>query len=178
VGVDTLHLRPGDSPVGDVNWDDARLYTAWLKRITGKDYRLLTGAEWEYAARAGTKTAYWWGDDIGKGNADCYDCGRNYNYYSGYSKSDSFKPNAFGLYAMAGSIWQWLEDTYHNSYEGAPNDGGAWTTGGSHIPVSCAAAPGRASRRTSAWPSAAGALTSADIWMSASESRGHFRPEP
>jgi formylglycine-generating enzyme required for sulfatase activity len=65
----------GRRPAINVSWDDAKTYVAWLSRITGKPYRLLSEAEWEYAARAGSHTAYPWGDEIGKGNANCYSCG-------------------------------------------------------------------------------------------------------
>jgi formylglycine-generating enzyme required for sulfatase activity len=115
----------GDRPVINVSWDDAKLYVAWLKRVTGKDYRLLTEAEWEYAARAGSTTAYWWGDEIGTGNANCDGCGSQWDGKQ-TSLVGSFKPNAFGLYDMHGNVWQWVEDAYHGSYKGAPNDGSAW----------------------------------------------------
>jgi formylglycine-generating enzyme required for sulfatase activity len=118
----------GRQPVINVTWNDAQDYVAWLSKVTGKPYRLLTEAEWEYAARAGTQTAYSWGDEIGKGNANCNSCG---------SQSDarqtapvgSFAPNAFGLYDMQGNVWEWVEDCYHVNYDGAPTDGLAWTAG-------------------------------------------------
>jgi formylglycine-generating enzyme required for sulfatase activity len=116
----------GQRPVINVSWDDAQQYVAWLSQVTGKPYRLLSEAEWEYAARAGTTTAYYWGDEIGKENANCNGCG---------SQSEqtlpvgSFKPNAFGLYDMAGNVFQWVQDCNHDSYNGAPTDGSAWTSG-------------------------------------------------
>ena len=91
-------------------------------------YRLLTEAEWEYAARAGTTMAYWWGDEIGKGNANCNGCGSKWDHRQP-SPAGSFKPNAFGLYDMAGNVFQWVEDCYHPNYNGAPTDGSAWITG-------------------------------------------------
>jgi len=100
----------------------------WLSRLTGRSYRLLTEAEWEYAARAGTMTAYPWGDEVGKGNANCIGCGSEWDGRQ-TSPVDSFKPNAFGLYDMAGNVWQWVQDCYHNGYDGAPNDGSARTDG-------------------------------------------------
>jgi formylglycine-generating enzyme required for sulfatase activity len=115
----------GDRPVINVSWGDAKLYVTWLKRVTGKDYRLLTEAEWEYAARAGSTTAYWWGDEIGTGNANCDGCGSQWDGKQ-TSLVGSFKPNAFGLYDMHGNVWQWVEDGYHSGYKGAPNDGSAW----------------------------------------------------
>jgi formylglycine-generating enzyme required for sulfatase activity len=123
----------GDHPVINVSWDDARLYVAWLSRMTGKEYRLLSEAEWEYAARAGTTTAYYWGDDVGKDNANCNGCGSQWDGKQ-TAPVGSFKPNGFGLYDMYGNVWQWVEDTYHENYEGAPNDGSAWI-GSSHSHV-------------------------------------------
>ncbi|MGO8954695.1 MAG: SUMF1/EgtB/PvdO family nonheme iron enzyme [Rhodomicrobium sp.] len=115
-------------PVINVSWDEAQVYAAWLKRVSGKDYRLLTEAEWEYAARAGSTTAYFWGDEIGEGNANCGSCGSQWGNKQ-TAPVGSFKPNAFGLYDMHGNVWQWLKDCYHDSYDGAPGDGKAWTTG-------------------------------------------------
>jgi len=118
-----------DRPVIDVSWHDAELYVAWLSRLTGKEYQLLSEAEWEYAARAGATTAYYWGDDIGQGNANCDGCGSQWDEKQ-TAPVGSFKPNAFGLYDMAGNVLQWVEDCYHDSYEEAPNDGSAWVSGG------------------------------------------------
>src|SRR5262249_28192153 len=118
----------GKQPVIDGSWNDAKAYAAWLSMMTGKTYRLLTEAEWEYAARAGTTTAYFWGDKIGKGNANCLDCGSDWDNRQP-SPVGSFKPNAFGLYDMMGNVWQWVEDCDHLNYDGAPTDGSAWTTG-------------------------------------------------
>jgi formylglycine-generating enzyme required for sulfatase activity len=123
-------------PVINVTWDEATAYVAWLSRKTGKPYRLLTEAEWEYAARAGSTTAYYWGDDIGRGNANCapvgkLECGSIWDNKQ-TSPVGSFAANAFGLYDMAGNVWQWVQDCYHNNYNGAPTDGSAWTTGNCH----------------------------------------------
>ena len=117
----------GNKPVINVDWDDAQKYVAWLSEMTGKNYRLLTEAEWEYAARAGSTTAYYWGDAIGKANALCLDCGSSSD--SQTAPVGSFRPNAFGLYDMAGNVWQWVQDCYHADYNGAPTDGSAWTSG-------------------------------------------------
>jgi formylglycine-generating enzyme required for sulfatase activity len=114
-------------PVINVSWDDAQTYVAWLSKMTGQPYRLLTEAEWEYAARAGTTTAYYWGDEIGTGNANCNGCGSQRTHQS--SPVGSFRPNAFGLYDMAGNVWQWVQDCWHNSYDGAPSDGSSWISG-------------------------------------------------
>jgi formylglycine-generating enzyme required for sulfatase activity len=116
----------GKQPVIYVDWDDAKAYVTWLSMMTGKTYRLLTEAEWEYATRAGTTTAYFWGDDIGIGNANCDGCGSQWDKRQA-SQVGSFKPNAFGLYDMAGNVWQWVEDCYHANYNGAPTDGSVWT---------------------------------------------------
>ena len=115
--------------VTDVTLADAEGYVAWLSRLTGKTYRLLTEAEWEYAARAGTTTVYYWGDEIGNGNANCRGCDSDRENMNLATPVGSFKPNAFGLYDMAGNVWQWVEDCYHNNYDGAPQDGSAWLAG-------------------------------------------------
>jgi Sulfatase-modifying factor enzyme 1 len=119
----------GDRPVINVSWDDAKEYVAWLSRITGKDYRLLSEAEWEYAARAGTTTPYSWGDNIGKGNANCRGCDSQWDGKQ-TAPVGSFKPNAFGLYDMHGNVIEWVEDRWHESYGGAPTDGTAWLQDG------------------------------------------------
>jgi formylglycine-generating enzyme required for sulfatase activity len=101
----------------------------WLSRLTGRSYRLLTEAEWEYAARAGTATAYHWGDDIGKGNANCIGCGGEWDNKAKTAPVGSFAANSFGLYEIVGNVWQWVQDCYHEDYKGAPPDGSAWTEG-------------------------------------------------
>ena len=117
----------GRRPVINVSWDDAQRYSAWLSRLTGKPYRLLTEAEWEYAARAGTTTAYYWGDAIGKGNADCAGCGSQWDTKQ-TAPVGSFAANAFGLYDMAGNVEQWVQDCSFGSYKDAPTDGSAHIT--------------------------------------------------
>lgn len=118
----------GTRPVIYVSWDDAQQYVAWLSKMTGKPYRLLTEAEWEYATRAGTTTAYSWGHEIGKGNANCDGCGSQRDDRK-TSPVGSFKPNAFGLYDMAPNVWQWVQDCYQDDYKGAPTDGSERTSG-------------------------------------------------
>jgi formylglycine-generating enzyme required for sulfatase activity len=118
----------GSRPVINVTWDDAQHYAAWLSKMTGQRYRLLSEAEWEYAARAGSTTAYWWGDEIGIGNANCIGCGSKWDKQQ-TSPVGSFKPNAFGLYDMVGNVWQWSQDCYHDNYIDAPKDGSVWTGG-------------------------------------------------
>jgi formylglycine-generating enzyme required for sulfatase activity len=117
----------GRQPVINVTWGDARHYAAWLSRMTGKLYRLLSEAEFEYAARAGTQTAYPWGNEIGNNNANCAGCGSRSSGQP--SPVGSFAPNRFGLYDMHGNIWQWMEDCYHGDYRGAPQDGSPWVEG-------------------------------------------------
>jgi formylglycine-generating enzyme required for sulfatase activity/class 3 adenylate cyclase len=119
----------GRRPVINVTWDDAQRYVAWLSRMTGKPYRLLSEAEWEYAARAGTQTAYSWGDEIGKNKANCRGCGSEWDNRQP-APVGSFAPNAFGLYDMHGNVWEWVEDCVHINYNGAPKDGSAWTVDG------------------------------------------------
>jgi len=118
----------GRQPVINVTWEDARRYVAWLARMTEKPYRLLSEAEFEYAARAGTQTAYPWGDEIGKGNANCNGCGSQWDGKQA-APVGSFAPNRFGLHDMHGNVWQWVEDCYHGDYEGVPADGSPWTEG-------------------------------------------------
>ena len=119
----------GRMPVINVSWRDAKQYVGWLARLTGKDYRLLSEAEWEYGARAGSKTRYSWGDDPGKGNANCDGCGSRWDLQQ-TAPVGSFRPNEFGLYDMHGNVWEWVEDVWHSSYDGALNDGSAWLEGG------------------------------------------------
>ncbi|AXL48809.1 hypothetical protein DSC91_000363 [Paraburkholderia caffeinilytica] len=113
------------APARDLSWDDAQQYVKWLSKTTGKPYRLPTEAEWEYADRGGTTTAYWWGDQMRKGNANCKDCGDPW-HKEGPETAGSFAPNPVGLYDMNGSVWEWVADCWHNSYQGAPTDGHAW----------------------------------------------------
>jgi formylglycine-generating enzyme required for sulfatase activity len=122
-------------PAVCINWDDAKAYVQWLAQKTGKGYRLLSEAEWEYAARGGTATARWWGD----GSADqckyahgsnltskqkfpgwtTADCGDGYVFTSPVG---SFAPNPFGLYDMLGNAWQWVGDCWADNYANAAND--------------------------------------------------------
>lgn len=117
----------GMRPVINISWSDARQYVLWLSSVTGRHYRLLSEAEWEYAARSGTTTRFWWGDEIGTGNAACRECGSQWDFHQ-TAPVGSFKPNSFGLYDVHGNVFQWVEDCYHRSYAGAPTDGSAWLT--------------------------------------------------
>ncbi|WP_342727508.1 SUMF1/EgtB/PvdO family nonheme iron enzyme [Bradyrhizobium sp. B097] len=124
-----------DVPVTNVSWSDAKQYVAWLAEGTKKAYRLPSEAEWEYAARGGTQSRYWWGDQMQSGNASCKDCGGGAGAAEQPVKVGSFKPNPFGLYDMGGSVDQWVEDCWHRNYQGAPADGAVWSGGdcGSHV---------------------------------------------
>jgi formylglycine-generating enzyme required for sulfatase activity len=130
----------GRQPVINVSWEEAQKYVAWLRLVTGKDYRLLSEAEWEYAARAGTSTAYSFGEDYPPSKKIC-----DYANFAdislkkaapSYQTSDicddgqavpapvgSFEANGFGLYDMHGNVFQWTEDCYAKTYENAPTDG-------------------------------------------------------
>jgi formylglycine-generating enzyme required for sulfatase activity len=117
----------GARPVTDVSWIDAKAYVTWLAQKTGQKYRLPSEAEWEYAARGGTKTSYWWGKDLGSRSANCRDCGGNPGTQT--VASGTFAANPFGLFDTAGNAAEWVEDCWNDSYRGAPNNGTAWITG-------------------------------------------------
>lgn len=129
-------------PVVCVNWIDAQAYAAWLSTKTGKPYRLLTEAEWEYAARAGTTGPWFWGDnlDAACGYANVPDLtllavlpgARVAKCRDGYwhtAPVGIYQPNAFGLHDVLGNVWEWTEDCWNRNYDGAPADGSAWTIG-------------------------------------------------
>ena len=114
-----------DAPVSNVSWSDAKQYAAWLAKTTGKPYRLPSEAEWEYAARGGTQTRYWWGDQFQPGMVNCKNCS-DILITDQPAKVGSLKPNPFGLFDMGGGVDQWVEDCWHKNYQGAPVDGSAW----------------------------------------------------
>ena len=118
-------------PVFNVSWNDAKSYVRWLSQKTKKKYRLVSEAEWEYGARAGTQTSRYWGDDVSE---QCtYANGRRAPCEDGYfftSPVGKYRANAFGLFDMLGNVWEWTEDCWHGSYAGAPTEGSAWKTGG------------------------------------------------
>jgi formylglycine-generating enzyme required for sulfatase activity len=118
----------GRLPVSNVTWDHAQQFVAWLSKVTGKTYRLPSEAEWEYVARAGALTNYSWGDDVGEGNAACAVCGSQWDDKQA-APVGSFRPNTFGLFDLHGNVWEWVEDAWHDDYEGAPTNGTAWVQG-------------------------------------------------
>jgi len=115
-------VETNDSPLVCVSFDDAKAYVAWLSKKTGHSYRLLSESEFEYVARAGTTTAYWWGDEIGKNHADCAGCGSAFDDRA-TAPVGSFPANPFGLYDTSGNTNIWIEDCSNPNYIGAPNDG-------------------------------------------------------
>jgi formylglycine-generating enzyme required for sulfatase activity len=125
--------QEGSHPAVCVSWDDANAYANWLAKKTGKPYRLPSEAEWEYAARAGTTTPFWWGSSV---TPDQANYNGTYVYGGGGSKGvyrqgtvpvGSFAANPWGLYNVHGNAWQWTLDCWHDSYNGAPADGSAMT---------------------------------------------------
>lgn len=118
----------GDRPAINLHWENAQSYVVWLRESTGKGYRLLTEAEWEYAARAGTSTKYGWGDEIGANRANCAGCGSPWDG-DRTAPVGSFAPNAWGLHDMHGNIWELVTDCWRVSHVGAPLDGGARLNG-------------------------------------------------
>ena len=140
----------GPRPVIRVSWDDAKAYVRWLRGKTGKEYRLLSESEWEYVARAGTGTMYWWGDEIGRNRANCGGCGSRWDNRQ-TSPVGSFSANGFGLHDVHGNVWEWVEDCWNENYNEAPTDGSAWESG------NC----GRRVLRGGSWSSSPGYLHSA-----------------
>ena len=114
------HFKGYNRPVECVSWNEAVEFCARLSKHTGKDYRLPSEAEWEYACRAGTTSPFQFGEAISEDLA-------NYNeFYAGTTQVGSFAANGFGLYDMHGNVFEWCLDHWHVNYEGAPTDGGAW----------------------------------------------------
>jgi formylglycine-generating enzyme required for sulfatase activity len=138
LGLNPAHFKGKNRPVECVSWDDALAFCQKLTQKTGKNYRLPSEAEWEYACRAGTKTAFSFGDNI---TTDLVNYDGNYSYKSAakgkYRQQTTdvgtFPPNPFGLYDMHGNVWEWCEDDWHGNYINAPTDGSAWNSrSGSH----------------------------------------------
>ena len=144
--VDDEDWGRGRRPVIGVSWDRAWLYADWLTATTGKEYRLLSEAEWEYVARAGTQTARYWGETPQEQcrYANGYDAIGYAEHSDDYGFPDpvgcrdrqastalvgSYRPNGFGLYDVLGNVEEWVDDCWNDSYKGAPADGSAWYSG-------------------------------------------------
>lgn len=120
-------------PVINITWHQAKNYTRWLSKLTGNTYRLPTESEWEYAARGGTTTIFWWGNKVGSSNANCRDCVSRECCSAkvrsccshGTLPVGSFKPNPYGLHDTAANVFEWVEDCWVKDYRGAPDDGSA-----------------------------------------------------
>ena len=124
----------GNRPVINVSWHDAQEYVDWLSVKTGRDYRLPSESEWEYATRAGTTGRFNTGDCITTAQANFDGFSPAQGCPSGIYRGQttpvgSFEPNAFGLYDTHGNVWDWVQDCWNDSYNGAPTDGSAWMTG-------------------------------------------------
>ncbi|MEO5342414.1 MAG: SUMF1/EgtB/PvdO family nonheme iron enzyme [Gammaproteobacteria bacterium SHHR-1] len=114
----------GSMPVINVSWEDAQALARWLSQRTGKNYRLPTEAEWEYAAGGGRESPYWWGYEPGKNNANCFNCNSQYDRRSP-APVETFKVNPFGLHSTAGNVQEWVQDCYRKGYLDAAADGSA-----------------------------------------------------
>jgi formylglycine-generating enzyme required for sulfatase activity len=117
----------GDRPVINVSWLDAKAFVAWLSQKTGQTYRLPSEAEWEYAAKGGTNSPYWWGRDVGSRQANCRECNTGTSQQT--SAVGSYKANPFGLHDTSGNAAEWVEDCWNDNYRGAPQNGSPWLTG-------------------------------------------------
>jgi formylglycine-generating enzyme required for sulfatase activity len=117
----------GNRPVINVSWLDAKEFVAWLSQKTGQTYRLPSEAEWEYAARAGANTPFWWGRDVGSRQANCRECNTGAGQQT--QPVGSYNPNPFGIYDTAGNAAEWVEDCWNDNFRGAPRDGSAWLAG-------------------------------------------------
>ncbi|WP_286239640.1 SUMF1/EgtB/PvdO family nonheme iron enzyme [Neptuniibacter halophilus] len=115
----------GNRPVVNVSWRDAVAYASWLKNETGHPYRLPSEAEWEYAARAGNLTTYWWGNELKPGMANCAGCGSEWDGKQ-TAPVGSFPANTWGLHDMTGNVEEWVADCYEDNYNLAPLDGSAY----------------------------------------------------
>lgn len=116
--------NPEQMPVRNLSWADAQEYVAWLSKKTGKTYRLPSEAEWEYAARAGTSSLYWWGDKAGSQKANCANCGGEWNKKAP-SPMGRYAANGFGLHDMNGGVAEWTADCWFRTHVDAPEDGSA-----------------------------------------------------
>lgn len=121
-GVDDHGWGRGARPVINVSWHDANAYARWVSAKSGLACRLPSEAEWEYAARAGTATPFWWGATAGEGMANCRDCSAGPPRY-GTTEAGAFPANPWGLADMNGNVWEWTADCWTPSHAGAPADG-------------------------------------------------------
>lgn len=139
---DPAYPQTDRDPVVCMGWVDGNAYAAWLSRRTGKAYRLLSEAEWEYAARGGTTSEFWWGDTdhdlCAYANGGDLAAQKQFPWWPAAPCNDgyvftapvgSFRPNAFGLYDMAGNAWEWTADCYAPTYDSQPRDGSAYSGG-------------------------------------------------
>jgi formylglycine-generating enzyme required for sulfatase activity len=117
----TVFSQTALHPAVNVGFDDARAYVEWLSKRTGDNYRLPSEAEWEYACRAGTATARYWGDELDVRKANLNN--------KGTTEVCAFPANPWGLYDTLGNVLEWVGDRWHDDYKGAPNDSSAWTAG-------------------------------------------------
>ncbi|CAN2047572.1 putative SUMF1/EgtB/PvdO family nonheme iron enzyme [Candidatus Magnetomoraceae bacterium gMMP-13] len=124
---DGMMGREKKQPVINISWNAANEYVAWLAKKIGKNYRLPSEAEWEYAARANSIFQYYWGDNIGKNNANCIGCGSQWDGEKTVPVG-SFKPNNFGLYDVIGNISEWVQDCWKDNYKHIPTDGSPYNT--------------------------------------------------
>jgi len=157
----TEKAKPDDSgwgrgrrPVINVTWNDAVAYTKWLSEQTGKTYRLPSDTEWEYVARAETKSRFWWGRKVGKDKANCAGCGSLWDAEK-TARVGKFAPNPFGLHDTAGNVFEWAADCYHDSFAEAPRDG---------KPLEKAAGCGKRVIRGGAWSFPPKEVRSANRW--------------
>lgn len=149
-------------PVVNVNWHDAKAYVAWLSAMTGKSYRLLSEAEWEYVARAGSSAPFWWGTGVAtekQANYRNFDPQSERTYQGKTAPAMHFEPNPWGLYNVHGNVWEWCEDTWHPNYNGAPTDGSPWLGGNTGLRV----------RRGGSWGN--------DVWELRAARRSKYNPD-
>ena len=142
---DLSSLDAETTPMVFVSWDDATAYARWLSGETGQKYRLPSEAQWEYAARAGTETPFWWGFEIGENRAHCFDCKTGLNPRQP-TRIGRFEPNGFGLYDTSGNVMEWTRDCYHKNYNGAPDDDSVWEGGDCSVRVARGGAYGNTSK--------------------------------
>lgn len=115
-----------NAPIRDVSWDDTQEYIKWLSSISGHQYRLPTEAEWEYAARGGSRSKYWWGNKLIPSMANCKDCGNKAWKLDTPADVGTFEANSYGISDMNGNVWEWVDDCWHKNYKGAPANGSTW----------------------------------------------------